>query len=105
MKNDCYLSLLRQGYKWYEYPLDGKSQPTILSKISVVQCQLYVDIANDESKISKHICSQILDRSLRKNDTFLLDNYDHDIMVDEIISKNIIEYNKQLLEHSEQDIG
>ena len=45
--NACYLSHLRQGWKWYAKPLDSKTHPVVGEKRTAVHPQLYVDIAND----------------------------------------------------------
>ena len=61
-----------------------------MSMIRVVHPQLYVGIAYDESKIPMHICSQKADQSLCNHDTFPLTDYDQNIIVDNIVGREII---------------
>ena len=70
--NACYLSCLRQGYKWYSETIYGKTQPVVVVTTTVFYPQLYVNISNDKSKIPTKICICKVARSLCKHDIFLL---------------------------------
>ena len=50
-------------------------------------------------KIPTHICSRKADQSLSKRDTFILTDYGHNIIFDDTIRRDIIEYDKQLPEY------
>ena len=69
---------------------------------TVVHPQLAFDISKYESINPTHICSQKYYWWLCNHDKFILSDYDHDIIVDDIIRRDIIEYNKQISEYSQQ---
>ena len=53
--NDCSLSFLIQGYKWYAEILYCKIQPEVAAIITVVHPQVDVNIDDNKSKIPTHI--------------------------------------------------
>ena len=46
---------MRQGYRWYANPSDGKSQNVVGSTKTVDPPQLNINIADDLYKITNHV--------------------------------------------------
>ena len=65
--------------------------------------QLDVDIIDYLSKKSMYAFSWKVDTLLCKCEEFLLTDYCHDIIADEVVNRYRTEYDKQLSEYNEQD--
>ena len=101
--NPSCLSFLIEFFNCYTYPPYGKTYPVAESTSIVVhnQLELYFDIY--KSIIPKYICRCKEYWSLCNCDTFLLSNYYHNIIIDGVVRRDIIRYEKTLFEYSQQD--